>query len=100
MRSGSASLYARLVGLNLEPSVHGCTVLDFVVCFLVPHLESGHYFKKNLYVTCVQQRESFSSNLKQSFSSSRTETDAVAVGHTKPGSASLHARARLVGLNP
>ena len=37
-RTGSASLYARLVGLTLEPFAHA---LDFVVCFLVPNSKLG-----------------------------------------------------------
>ena len=52
-RPGSASLYARLVGLPIEPFVH---VLDFVLSFLVPQLEIRHNLKtKNLHLTVVQQ---------------------------------------------
>ena len=60
-RPGSASLYARLVGLTLESSVH---VVGFVVCFLVPHFEIRHNMKtKNLQLTCfVQHRASRSSH--------------------------------------
>ena len=38
-KPGLASLYGRLVGLTIEPFVH---VFDFVVCFLIPHLEIRH----------------------------------------------------------
>ena len=44
-RPGSASMYARLVGLTLEPFVH---VLDFVVCFPFPNSIRHNLKTKNL----------------------------------------------------
>ena len=92
-------MYARLVGLSLEPFVQ---VLDSVGCFLVPQRHIRYDFKtKNLLLACVQQGKVLVAGAPtptavrhspESFSSSTTTAAAaLAVGHPRQGLAWLYA---------
>ena len=113
IKPGSASPYARLAGLTLAPilRVHTHTrstypVLVFLYSSCFPPRKSATFFEtKTLHSTTWHVQEELLvagtttttavQHLQQSFSGSKTAAAAaaaVAIGPTRPGSASLYAR--------